>query len=70
MSYTGTVENGVIVLPEDVHIPDGASVEIVVKDQRPLMPFAAELLKLARDRDWPSDMAANHDHYLHGAPKK
>lgn len=70
MSFTGTVENGVVVLPEKVCLPEGAQVEVVVKDERPLMPFAAELLKLARDRDWPADMAVNHDHYLHGAVRK
>ncbi len=70
MSFTGTVENGVIILPEEACLPDGAQVEVVVKDERPLLPFAAELLKLAKDRDWPTDMSVNHDHYLHGAARK
>ncbi len=70
MSYTGTVENGVVVLPEEVHLVDGVQVEVLVKDERPLIPFAAELLKLAKNRDWPADMAVNHDYYLHGAPRK
>ena len=70
MSFTGTVENGVVILPEEDCLPDGAQVEIVVKEESPLMPYAAELLKLAKDRDWPSDMAVNHDHYLHGAAHK
>jgi len=30
-----------------------------------------ELSKLSGTiKDWPSDFAANHDHYLHGLPKR
>ncbi len=69
MSYKGKVENGRIVLPSGTTLPEGAEVTVVV-EEFPLAGFAAELLKLARVRDWPTDMALNHDHYIHGTPKK
>jgi hypothetical protein len=69
MSYTGIVENGAIVLAGDVRLPDGAQVEVVVKDTGAIMPFAAELAKLAKDRDWPADLSTSHDEHLHGAAR-
>jgi len=41
-----------------------------VLEPAPVADFAAALLKLARVRDWPTDMALNHEHYIHGTPKK
>lgn len=33
--------------------------------------FTDGLLKIAKNiKGWPADFARNHDHYLHGAPKK
>jgi len=71
VSYKGTVKNGVVVLPPEVKLPDGTVVEIA-----PLGPLAGdpsflrELLKLAKDRDWPEDFALNHAHYTKGHPKQ
>jgi len=72
MSYQGIVKNGQITLPPGAVLPEGASVvvELCAEKEAPLAGFAAELLKLARPRDWPADMALNHDHYLHGMPKR
>ena len=53
-------------------LPEGASVVVDVEapEVDPIAEFASELLKLSKPRDWPADMALNHDHYLHGLPKK
>jgi len=70
MSYKGIVQNGQITLPPDAVLPEGATVMVDVEQEAPIAGFAAELLKLARPRDWPTDMALNHDHYIHGMPKR
>jgi hypothetical protein len=72
MSYEGKVLNGVIVLDNDQKLPDGTRVEVIVRDTSEKKPTLRDrLLKLAGTvDDLPPDMARNHDHYLHGAPKK
>ncbi len=72
MSYTGTVKNGVIVLPADVHLPEGAEVEVVPREVLPEDdPFLTAALKAAKQRPhWPQDYALNHGHYVSGEPKK
>ena len=75
MSLEGTVQNGVIILDNGHHLPDGTRVEVVVKPFSPAedagRPTLAWLLEYAGTvPDLPEDMALNHDHYLHGAPKK
>jgi len=38
---------------------------------QPSLPIGKKLLALSGTiKDWPSDFAANHDHYLHGLPKR
>ena len=51
-------------------LPEGATVVVDVETEAPIADFAVELLKLAKDRDWPTDMSLNHDHYIHGLPKR
>lgn len=70
MSYKGKVENGQIKLPPDAVLPEGAAVVVELMAEAPLADIAVELLKLAKDRDWPTDMSLNHDHYIHGTPKR
>jgi len=73
VSYTGTVRNGVVVLPPGVKLPDGTNVEVI-----PGMEFLPEddpsiaaVLKLAKPRPhWPQDYPLNHAHYVKGHPKK
>ena len=70
--YQGHIQNGVVVLDEASDLPEGAKVQVA------LMPTGAEgatlgerLMKFAgRLEGLPPDMARNHDHYSHGAPKK
>ena len=73
MSITVTVENDTIKLP--VHVPDGTRLEITLPAEsaetdhrRTLAERYAKFVGLADDL--PPDMAKNHDHYLHGAPKR
>jgi hypothetical protein len=72
MSFEGTVQNGVVVFDAQTPLPEGTRVEILVKHEGAAKPTLRErLLKLAGTvDDLPKDMARNHDHYIHGAPKK
>ena len=72
MSYTGKVQNGVVVLPPEVKLAEGTEVkvetlELLSEDE----PFIKAILKLAKPRPhWPKDYALNHAHYVKGHPKK
>lgn len=71
MSYKGTIENGQIKLPPDAVLPEGASVVVDVELREEDFPeWSRGLIKLIKKRDWPEDMSLNHDHYIHGTPKK
>ena len=71
MSVEGIVQNGLIVLPDGKPFHDGTVVRV-----EPAPPVAAKTLAeryasiIGIIDDLPADMAENHDHYLHGAPKK
>lgn len=80
IEYTGRVMNGVVILESGASLPEGTLVTVApVKKARQskrrkakaasrlgemLMEFAGAAQGL------PTDMAENHDHYLHGLPKK
>lgn len=71
MSYQGIVKNGQITLPPGAVLPEGASVVVAVELREEDFPeWSRGLVKLIKKRDWPEDMSLNHDHYLHGTPKK
>ncbi len=72
MSYTGTVENGVVKLPPDVHWPDGTAVRIERIAPTPGQnKLTTRLRQLAAKLDGlPADLAEQHDHYIHGTPKR
>lgn len=72
MSFDGTVINGVIVLDEAETLAEGTRVEVVVKSPATHKPTLAErLLRHAGTvPDLPADMAEQHDHYIHGTPKR
>jgi len=78
MTLLGHVQNGVIVLDQDVPLPEGAAVEVqvIVPPPQPSpeseLPTLAETLKdfIGVLEDLPEDAATNHDHYLYGTPKK
>jgi hypothetical protein len=76
MSYTGTVHNGVVVLDDQPALPEGARVEVHVvhkadapTDERStLYERLKDVIGIAKGL--PSDLAENHDHYIHGAARK
>ncbi len=74
MAYRGHMQNGRVVLDEAVEIPDGAAVSIRLLDETEELaePTLYERLKpvIGMAEGLPSDLAENHDHYLHGLPKK
>lgn len=71
VSYKGTVRNGVVVLPPEAKLPEGATVEVIPEALGPEDdPFLAAVQKLSKPRPhWPADYARNLDHYLYGARK-
>jgi predicted DNA-binding antitoxin AbrB/MazE fold protein len=73
MTYRGHIHNGVVVLDEPVTLPEGAKVEVnVVVTGEEASKKPRRLIDLAGiiESGLPTDLALNHDHYLHGQPKK
>lgn len=72
MSIAATVENGSIKLPEGIHLPDGTRVEISLPQEEPAGEADRRwMLKYAGCIDGlPEDFAAEHDHYIHGTPRR
>ncbi len=75
MTLRGTVVNGQIVLDEVAPLPDGTRVEVTLKEEaKPAeggKPTLRGLLKYAGCMpDLPPDFAEQHDHYIHGTPKR
>jgi hypothetical protein len=71
MKYRGRVKNGVIVLDGPVELPEGTPVN-VEPTEAGTIPTLAEQFNdvIGIVTDMPSDMAENHDHYIHGTPKR
>lgn len=82
MTYQGTVQNGTVVLHDGGSLPDGMLVTVVPVtraapqevggDTRTIWQKLTELGRQVELEpcDLPTDLAANHDHYLHGLPKR
>lgn len=72
MTLEGTIIDGQIVLDHSDELPEGARVEVTIKTEtKPASALAAALLRHAgKAQGLPEDMAAQHDHYLHGTPKR
>lgn len=72
MTFTGKVIKGAIVLPPGIRLPEGLQLEVSIPElpaqtsslQDRLSKFAGII------QDLPPDFARNHDHYIHGAPKR
>jgi hypothetical protein len=72
MTYKGKVQQGVIVLDENVRLPEGTLVTVapVVEPPRSLDEDAIyRLAELAVPTGIP-DLARNIDHYLYGHPRQ
>ena len=78
MGYRGHVENGAVVLDEPAEIPEGARVSVAVlcesqdesTEDHPKTLYDRLKHLIGKAEGLPSDLAENHDHYLHGRPKK
>lgn len=73
MTVQGTVVNGTIVLDEPPSLPEGTRVEVAIIPLPPPAPKPTllSLLQLAGTaKNLPEDFAAQHDHYIHGTPKR
>ena len=71
MSITVIVENDTIKLP--VHVPDGTRVEVMLPGEGGAVAehrHAWMQKYIGAVKDGPDDLAAEHDHYAHGAPKR
>jgi hypothetical protein len=77
MTLHGQVRGGVIVFDPPVTLPEGAEVQVQVM-QSPAELATAEPKSLyerlkpfvGAARGLPADLAAQHDHYLYGTPKR
>jgi hypothetical protein len=82
MTYSGTVQNGVIHVEGGIRLPEGAKVQIEVEERTEEKTSStseptigqklAALGRWAESQpcDLPTDLAENHDHYIHGLPKR
>lgn len=71
MEYQGHVAGGVIVLDNGANLPEGTVVRIepVAEQKRKTLYERFENV-VGKATDLPEDMAAQHDHYIHGTPKR
>ena len=71
MELQGIVQNGVIVLDSPQPLAEGLKVKVVVEEPEQERPTLLNLLRHAGALpDMPSDFAEQHDHYIHGTPKR
>jgi len=76
MVYLGKVRNGVVVLENGTGLPDGTDVRVEPFSRDESIAVAGPTLAeqfadvIGTVPELPADMAAQHDHYLHGAPKR
>jgi hypothetical protein len=76
MVYRGTVKNGVVVFEKGTELPQGIEVRIepcardesVSSESPTLAEQFADVIGTVPEL--PSDMAENHNYYLHEAPKR
>lgn len=79
MTVEGRVENGHIVLNQEITLPEGMKVRVeflseVEGAQEVGQPRSSHYEHyqsfIGSINDLPADFAAQHDHYIHGTPKK
>jgi hypothetical protein len=72
MKYTGKVRDGVVVLEGSPPLKEGTVVAVEPLEQTSRSSNLGQRLKRfsGSAKGLPQDMARNHDHYLHGRPKK
>src|SRR3954452_7724266 len=73
MTLTGIVSNGVVILDPGQTLPEGTRVKVSVNEEavQAASPLGAALLRHAgKAQGLREDLAAQHDHYLYGTPKR
>ena len=84
MTVDGHIENGQIVLNQEISLPEGMKVRVEFVSNEPAekstndassseeLPSLYERMKpfVGAVKGLPADYAINHDHYLHGRPKR
>ena len=72
MKYSGKVKDGVVVLEGSPPLKDGTVVAVEPVEAPVASPGLGQRLKpfSGSAKGLPTDMARNHDHYLHGRPRK
>ena len=79
MTYLGRIENGAIVLDESTVLPDGVRVRVELMPSPEVSNVSESGGRTLYDRyksvigkaqGLPADFAAQHDHYIHGTPKR
>ena len=70
-SLTAHFDGKVIIPDEPVELPVGQRLRLHVELAEPALPRFADLLRFEADLpDASPDLAAQHDHYLYGSPKR
>ena len=71
MTYRGKVKDGVVVLEPGARLDEGTDVVVEQVESAPARSLADRLKPvIGIAKGLPRDLAENHDHYLHGRPKK
>lgn len=79
MTYRGRVKNGVVVLESGVRLREGMDVRVEPVEETQGIEQGAQEARQLREgllafsgviKEGPSDLARNHDHYLHGTPRR
>lgn len=71
MTYRGHIENGSVVLDEQVILPEGTEVRVEPVSTRSRTTLAERFKDvIGCISDLPADMAESHDHYNHGNRKE
>jgi hypothetical protein len=78
MTLEGQIEDDHVVFDTPVILPDGTKVTVAVQSDRKETNSEDELPSLydrlksvaGKAKGLPTDLAINHDHYLHGQPNR
>ena len=71
MNYRGRINNGVVVLEDGADLPEGTEVRVEPVEQPTRKTLYERFKNVAgKAEGLPADFAEQHDHYIHGSPKK
>jgi hypothetical protein len=74
MTLRGHIQNGALVFDEAPGLPEGAAVEVELRtladDETGPTLYDRYRKIVGIAEDLPSDFSVNHDHYIHGTPKR